>query len=165
MFAECRAYLIQKLKESGIRMEPITTEKALKIYGNSHVGAVLFESETLVRSGSKRIYKGEAGDGKTRVKRFDRELTFGVIIGEYDADKVDAIYEAFLGNLGKGLYIRGNFITVEPTESEWVGAEDSILTAKVAVQVKITCYGGVYADTHRLKLNKEEVEMDVQKED
>ena len=47
MYAKCREYLIDRLRASGIQMEPITSLKKLQLYRNSHVGAVLFDEETL----------------------------------------------------------------------------------------------------------------------
>ena len=45
MYAKCREYLIDRLRASGIQMEPITSLKKLQLYRNSHVGAVLFDEE------------------------------------------------------------------------------------------------------------------------
>ena len=51
MFAECQQFLKEALKEAGIRTLPITTMKQLKLCADSHIGAILFEEETLTRSG------------------------------------------------------------------------------------------------------------------
>lgn len=159
MFAECRGYLAERLKESGIQMEPITSLKKLKLYRNSHVGAVLFDEEKLERDGSKRRFQGPDGTGQTRVRLFSRKLSFDVVIGEFTADKLGAIYQGFLERLGRGLYVDGNFVYAEPSEAEWVEEEDSILSAKIAVKVKITFTGGVYTDTPRQGLSNKELEV------
>lgn len=159
MFAACRAYLIQKLKESGIQMEPITTLKRLQLYKNSHVGAVLFGEESLERDGSKRVFTDTDGTSKTRVCIFKRKLIFDVVIGEFTADKLGVIYQRFLEILGKGLYVNGDFVYIDPSEADWVEDEDSILAAKIAVKVRITFTGGVYMDNARLSLRDKELDL------
>ena len=113
MFVECQQFLKEALKEAGIRTPPITTMKQLKLCADSHIGAILFEEETLTRSGSKRIYRNERGDQQKRRKVFDRSMTFDVIIGEYTAEKAEEIYERFLRTVERGLYIDGNFTGAE----------------------------------------------------
>ena len=54
MFVQCQQFLKDALKEAGIHTPPITSLKKLTLYTDSHVGAILFDSETLNRSGSKR---------------------------------------------------------------------------------------------------------------
>ncbi|MDR2024027.1 MAG: SON protein [Hungatella sp.] len=159
MFYECRKFLIDKLKESGIRMEPITSTKKLNTYTDSHVGAVLFHEENLNRNGSKRLYEDQTGAARRRRKIFDRNLSFGVVIGEYDPQKAEIIYEEFLRNLGSGLYIDGNFIYAEPSDAEWAEGEDSILKAKIAVQLKVTFSGGVYRDTDYLDIGGKQLDI------
>ncbi|WP_270815172.1 SON protein [Hungatella effluvii] len=152
MFEPCRKYLIDTLKDSGIHMEPITSMKRLQLYGNSHVGAVLFEDETLRRNGSKRNYVDQGGASRKRRRLFDRDLTFQVVIGEYDPIRLDEIYQEFLKRLGHGLYVDGNFIAAEPSDVDWVEEADSILKAKIALKVAVTFYGGIYKDSDRLNL-------------
>ena len=72
MYAKCREYLIDRLRASGIQMEPITSLKKLQLYRNSHVGAVLFDEETLERDGSRRVFKDTDGNPKTRTCLFKR---------------------------------------------------------------------------------------------
>lgn len=162
MFLECRDYLIEKLKEAGIKTKPITSMKKLKASMEPHVGAVLFEDETLNRNGAKRIYSDQTGAHKRR-KVFNRDIFFSVIIGDADHLKTEEIYEAFLGTIDKGLYIQGNFTPIEVEEAEWADDEDSILKAKVAVNAKVKFIGGVYKDTDMTKLSSIEIES-VEKE-
>lgn len=157
MFLECRDYLIEKLKKAGIKTKPITSMKKLKASMEPHVGAVLFEDETLNRSGAKTIYSDHTGAHKRR-KVFNRDISFSVIIGDSDYLKTEEIYEAFLGTIDKGLYIHGNYTQVEVEEAEWADDEDSILKAKVAVNVKVKFLGGVYKDTDFAKLSDIEIE-------
>ena len=48
LYAESKNYLINKLKESGLKSKPYTSQKALEKSQESHVGAVLFETESLL---------------------------------------------------------------------------------------------------------------------
>ena len=160
MYAACRAYLIDALKASGIHMEPITSFKKLQLYRNSHVGAVLFDEETLERDGSKRVYRTEKGEPKTRTCLFSRKMTFDVVIGEFTADQLGEIYQTFLEKIGRGLYVNGNFVSADPSLADWVEDEDSILAAKVAVKLKVVFTGGVYVDTDRRSLKDKELDVD-----
>lgn len=162
MFAECQQFLKEAMKEAGIRTLPITTMKQLKLCADSHIGAILFEEETLTRSGSKRIYRNERGDQQKRRKVFDRSMTFDVIIGEYTAEKAEEIYERFLRTVERGLYIDGNFTGAEIEGADWVEKEDSILKAKVAVQVKVRFDGGVYRDTGYIDISEKDLGVQIE---
>ena len=87
MFVQCQQFLKDALKDAGIHTPPITSLKKLTLYTDSHVGAILFDEETLGRSGSKRIFRNERGDQQKRRKVYDRSMTFDVIIGEYTAER------------------------------------------------------------------------------
>lgn len=147
MFAQCKEYLVLKLKEAGLKTQPYTSLKKLRNTQESHIGAVLFDEESFTRNGSKTIFRDERGDRKKRRKVFDRNLTFDVIIGGYTQDEAEGLFESFLICLDKGLMIKGNYVHVEPETAEWVDEEDSILKAKVAVQLKVKFEGGIYKDT------------------
>ena len=45
LYASCKQYLIDKLKEAGVKTRPYTTRKALEKCMESHVGAVIFERD------------------------------------------------------------------------------------------------------------------------
>lgn len=123
-----------------------TSRKLLSLCNESRVGGILFEGDELKSNPSKRIYASEDGRRKRR-KKYDREVSFTVVIGEYDITKVQELYDTFLRELPTGIYVDGNYVGIEPTEAEWFDDEDTILKAKAAVQVKIVCKGGVYKDT------------------
>lgn len=163
MFAECRKFLIEALKEAGIKTPPVTSMKKLNVYSESHVGAVLFEEEALSRSGSKTIYRNERGDQQKRRKVLDRSLTFEVIIGEYTAEKAEKIYEDFLLYIEGGFYIDGNFTETELLGADWVEKDDSILKAQVAVQVKVKFNGGMYRDTGYVDAKKKELAIRIER--
>lgn len=158
MFSECRQYLITKLQEAGVRSKPFTSEKLLSRSQDSHVAAVLFESETILRNGSKKRFIDQEGAQKKRRKVFDRGLAFTVTIGDYSDDAVEATFERFLAGLDAGIMVSGDFIAIDPDGADWYDGEDSILKAKVAVQVKIRFDGGIYRDTGFAKLKAVEVE-------
>lgn len=158
MIGQYRDYLIQKLKEAGIKSTVHTSFKKLSLSQESHVGAVLFEGDKFERSGSKTIYRDERGDKQKRFKVFDRGTTFNVVIGEYDQEKCEAIFESFMSSLDKGLVVDGNFIPIEIEDADWVDKDDSILKAKVAVQIKVRFDGGIYKDVRFAKVKEYKVE-------
>lgn len=164
MFTECRQYLLDKLKVAGLKTKPHTSEKTLEKSMESHIGAVLFESDSFVRNGSKTLYRDQLGAQKKRRKAFDRKLAFTVIIGDYTEEAVEGMFEGFLGSLDNGIDINGNFVPIEPEGADWVDKDDSILKAKVAVQVKINFDGGIYKDTDFAKLTELEIESVERKE-
>lgn len=147
LYSESKQYLIDKLVASGMKSKVYTTEKALEKSQESHVGAVLFDSEAVLRSVSKTYYTDKEGARIKRRKVFDRKLVFQVVIGDYTDDAVEAIFEAFLNNLDRGIYVDGNFVPIEVEEVDWVNKDDSILKAQVAAQVTVTFDGGLYKDT------------------
>ncbi|MPM52756.1 hypothetical protein SDC9_99518 [bioreactor metagenome] len=158
MYAQAKNYLLEQLKGAGLKSKPHTTQKALERSQESHIGAVLFESETFARNGSKTRYSDQTGARKKRRKVFDRTLAFTVIIGDYNDDAVEEMLERFLSNLGRGITVDGNFIPIEVEGADWVDSDDSILKAKVAVQVKVRFDGGVYKDTDFAQVSELEIE-------
>lgn len=158
LYQESKQYLLGKLKDAGLKSKPYTTLKALEKSQESHMGAVLFDSEALRRNGSKKQYRDQEGAQKKRRKVFDRELSFTVVIGDYTDDAVETLYEAFVGSLDRGIYVDGDFVPIEAEGADWVDKDDSILKAQVSVQVKITFYGGFYRDTGFAKIAEIDVE-------
>lgn len=157
LYAQSKNYLLGKLKAAGLKSIPYTTKKGLEKSNESHIGAVLFERETYARNGSKKRYRDQEGAQHKRRKVFDRALSFAVIIGDYNDDAVEAIFEAFVASLDSGIYVNGNFVPIEVEEADWVDKDDSILKAQVAVRVGVTFHGGIYRDTDFGPLTKVEV--------
>lgn len=158
LYACSKQYLLDKLKEAGLKTKPYTTQKSLERSQDSHIGAILFEAETFNRNGSKIRYSDQTGARKKRRKVFDRGLSFTVIIGEYSEDAAEAMFERFLSSLDSGIMVDGNFVPIEVEGADWVDSDDSILKAKVAVQIKVRFDGGIYRDTDFAKLTKLEIE-------
>lgn len=158
LYAESKAYLLGKLKEAGVKSKPYTAMKRLEKSQESHVSAVIFDKETISRNSSKKLYRDQKGAKKKRRKVFNRDLTFAVIIGDYTDDAVEAIFERFLENLDRGIWVNGNFVPIEAEDAEWADEEDSILKARVAVRVMVTFQGGLYRDTGFGPLTHVEIE-------
>ena len=138
LYGQSKQYLLDKLVAAGLKSKPYTTQKSLEKSQESHIGAVLFESEALSRNGSKTYYIDQEGAQKKRRKVFERKLTFTVVIGDYTDDAVETIFEKFLASLDRGIEVEG---------ADWVDKDDSILKAQVAVQATISFDGGLYRDT------------------
>ena len=145
MFIECRKALTTCLEESGIKSRIHTSRKTLRQSSESRIAAVLFEDDQTEKDGSKRIYTD--GQRKKRRKKYSRQITYTVVIGEYTIEKVQEIYDTFMQKLPDGIYVDGNYVDIDPKQADWIDDEDSILKAKCAVQLKIVCTGGIYADT------------------
>lgn len=158
LYAQSKQYLVDKLKGAGLKSKPYTTQKSLEKSQESHIGAVLFESETILRNGSKTRYKDQQGAQKKRRKVFDRALAYTVIIGDYTDEAVEEMFERLLKSLDDGIYVDGDFVPIEVGGADWVDKDDSILKAQVAVQVQITFHGGVYRDTDFAKVSEIAVE-------
>lgn len=156
MYTECRDALKECLKQCGATGNIHTSSKKLKLSGESRVFAVLFEDDSLSKNRSKRVYMDSAGKHKRRQK-FDRSLTFSVVIGEYSIEKVQELYDGFLENIPDGIYVDGNYVYIEPTVADWMDDEDTIIRAKCAVQVKVVCRGGIYKDTDYAKADDVDV--------
>ena len=142
-----KEYLKECLQKAGIKNEILTTWKALQLKSDSHVGAILREGQTITRNGSKRKYEDQSGVRCVRVKVYDVDTRFKVVIGEYTEETCEEIFLKFLEVLGKGIHIDGNYVDIEIGEVEWVEKEDSILKANIACQIPITFHGGIYKDT------------------
>lgn len=106
LYGQSKQYLLDKLVAAGLKSKPYTTQKSLEKSQESHIGAVLFESEALSRNGSKTYYIDQEGAQKKRRKVFERKLTFTVVIGDYTDDAVETIFEKFLASLDRGIYGR-----------------------------------------------------------
>ena len=74
-------------------------------------------------------------------------MTFNVVIGDYSIGDVEETFDKFLRCLPSGLYVDGNYVSIEARSADWLDEEDSILRAKCAVQIKVVCDGGIYVDT------------------
>lgn len=139
-------YLIEQLKESGIRSQVYTSMKKLKQANEPHLGAVLRNGEKLSRSGSKRNYVDQQGRRQRRVKLWNRDTSLHVVIADMSEDKVEETLEKFLIRIGKGMAVDGNWVNIVIGEMDWVEEGDSILKAKIAVQFDVTFEGGIYID-------------------
>lgn len=158
MFSECRTILIDALKIAGCKGEPYTAKKRMEVCAESRISGVLCEGETVERTAEKKRYQVD-GQGKRRNKIYRREITYTVIIGEYTLENAEGVYENFLINLPAGIYVDGNYVTMEPADAEWMEEKDHILRAKVVVQLSVVCRGGLYKDSDMLRLQDADIEV------
>lgn len=162
MIAECREYLIDKVIKAGIKTKVKTTMKDLKASNENHIGAVIFEDDEFEKNIQKTCYVDELGNKKKRLKIFDRKTTFSVVIGEYEQSKCELFFANFMVLIDAGFYIDGNYIEIVPKKASWADEQDSVLKAKVAVQVLIEFNGGIYKDSAFKKVN--DIGIEIQKE-
>lgn len=95
MITECRNLLIETLKAAGIRNKPYTSQKVLSLAQESHVGAVLFEKESLQKDPQSRVYTTEEGRKRKRKRVFTRIVSFTVVIGEYTSEAAELYMKYF----------------------------------------------------------------------
>ncbi len=157
LYTQAKQYLIEKLREAGVKTKIMTTQKALTSCRESHLGAVVFDREFYARNGSKKRFRDEKGARHKRRKVLDRSLSFIVTVGDYSDDSVEEIVERFVSGLDDGIYVDGNYTPIIIDGADWVDEEDSILKAKVAVQLSVTFNGGVYKDTDFGQLRRVEL--------
>lgn len=138
-----KEYLIAHLKEAGIKSQVYTSLKKMKLAGEPHLGAVLTNGETFTRSSSTKNYqRGQ----KKRAKMFDRTTSFRVVIADINEERCEEILASFLSALDRGIPVNGNWEALEVGTADWVEEGDSILKAKIAVQINIDFIGGIYQD-------------------
>lgn len=142
-----RDFLVQKLKDAGIRGKIHESMKSLKNCNEVHVGAVLRTEENFTRSGSKKRFTDQQGQRKQRNKLFKRTTELHVVIADTDEAKVEEILTRFLKSISKGLDVDGNWVDIEIGKADWVEGDDSILKSKIAVEFDVTLTGGIYTDT------------------
>lgn len=143
-------YLVEKLKESGIKSQIYTTMKKLKACSECHVGAVLRDGESFTRSNGKKKFSSENRTMK-RVRYYDRETKLKVIIADNNEENVESILEKFLISVGKGIEVNGDWVEIEVGDADWVEAGDSILKSKIAVELEIVFKGSLYVNREVLK--------------
>lgn len=151
MLAE-KKFLMEKLKESGIKTNIYTSLKQLKNCNETHVGAVLRKKESFSRSGSRKKYTDEEGRRKQRKRLFERKTVLEVTIADSREDTVEDILSTFLTKIGKGFAENQNWIDLEIGDVEWMDEGDSILKSKVTVGFEVTFTGGVYVDSELKKV-------------
>lgn len=163
MYVACLKKLIETLKAAGCEKPPFTSQKKLKLTSENRISAVLCEKEELERHTGKRIFTDTEGKKHKRSKLYNRDITYTVVIGEYNAEALEEIYEKFLQEFPGGIYVDGNYVEFEISEADWMDEKDHILSAKVVVQMKVVCRGGLYKDTDMLRLK--DIDIAVRKEE
>lgn len=162
MFVDCQSELIRALKAAGCEKEPFTSKKRMLLSSESRISAVLCEEDMVERAKEKRYYAAAEGRNKKRSKLYNRDITFTVVIADYNQEATEETYEKFLLEVASGIYTDGNYVSIEPADAQWMGEKDHILKAKIAVQLKIVCHGGLYKDTDMVPLK--DIHVDVEKE-
>lgn len=139
-------FLIRLLKEAGIKSAVYTSMKKLKAANEMHLGAVLVSGDSFTRSKHRKAYTDHEGVRKSRHRIWERDTEMKVVIADSDEGHCEDILEQFLLLVPKGIYVDGNWISIEVGKADWVEEGDSILRAKVAVEIPVTFGGGLYKD-------------------
>lgn len=142
-----RDFLVQAMKDAGVRGKIHDSMKSMKNCNETHLGAVIRVRENFERSGSRKKYTDQEGQRKQRRKLFARVTTLHVVIADSDEEKVEKILTELLKNISKGLHVGDNWVDIKIGDADWVEGDDSILKSKIAVEFDVTLTGGVYVDT------------------
>lgn len=156
-----RDFIIQALRDAGIRGKIHESMKSLKNCNEVHLGAVLRTGESFVRSGSKKRYTDQQGQRKQRNRLFERKTNLHVVIADTDEAKVEGILTLFLKGISKGFGVDGNWTDIEIGDADWVEKDDSILKSKIAVEFDVILTGGIYTDTEVIAAVLGKVEANV----
>lgn len=164
MITQCRVYLIEKLTDAmGAGTKICTTLKELKAYTDSHVGAVIIDTESIVRNGSKVNVMTEEGRSK-RTLLYTREARFLVTLGEYTIEAAEPMFENFMLSLDKGIALpNGDYVSIEPGELEWIAKDDSVLKSEISAVLTIVCKGGMYKNINHIKINEAQITVEEEK--
>ena len=157
-------YLINLLKESGIKTAVYTSYKRLNTANELQLAAVIPAPEDIVRSSSKTKYTDQEGRRQTRYKLWDRLSRFTVIIAGSTDEKVEEIFVNFLLQLKKGIAVDQNWEGIDLSDVEWFGEGDCILKSKMTVRFQVAFAGGVYKDSDIKTLTLGEVTDDRQED-
>lgn len=141
-----REYLINLLRASGITGTIYESLKKMSEDEGSYYAGILRGSDKPVRAKSKKLYNNGTVT-MNRIKLYDMETVYTVVIAEYDEEHLEEHLEAFLGSISKGYDDgNGNWIGVEAGDVDWVDEKDSILKAKIAIEIPVTFTYGIYKD-------------------
>lgn len=142
-----KEFLTAALKAGGVKGRIYESVKELKHAAGTQYAAILRISDQPVRATSKKTYQDQEGVTMVRRKLYQAETVYNVVLTDSGEESLEKLLEGFLSNLEKGYYDdAGNWVGVTPEETDWVDEEDSVMKAKVAVQVKVVCRYGIYRD-------------------
>lgn len=142
MIARCSDYLAEKIRAvMGANCAYFTRMRELKTCAESHVAAAIVDSDLLTASGRPAR---NVDIGVNDLKLFDRTVTINVVLGEYKWQTLEPLFEQLLASLDRGLFHEGHYIPLELGEAGWVGKEDSLIKAEVAVEIPFIFKGGIY---------------------
>lgn len=142
MLTECLNYLKGKLLSVMNESTPYFTRLAeLKISAASRVCAAIPDADVVTFSGANAFNL----DTKTNdIKRLDRVITVGVVLGERNTEALEPLFEAFLASLDESFIYAGHAIGITLGEAGWMDEKDSLIKAKLAVEIPIIFTGGIY---------------------
>lgn len=141
-----KEYLVDILRKSGITGTIYESLKQMSEDDGTFYAGILRGSDKPARAKSKRTYENGTVT-MSRLKLYDMETVYTVVIAEYDEEHLEVHVENFLKNLGKGYDDgKGNWVGVEAGEVDWVDEKDSILKAKLAVEIPVTFTYGLYKE-------------------
>lgn len=139
--------LTDALRKAGVNGTIYDSLKRMSEDAGTYYAGILRGTDKPVRAKSKKTYQDKEGVTVVRKKLYDVETVYTVVIAEYDEEHMEQLVEAFLCALPTG-YDDGdaNWVSVEAGTVDWVDEKDSILKARLAVEIPVTFRYGVYED-------------------
>lgn len=141
-----KQYLTGVLRSAGITGTIYDSLKRMTEDEGTCYAGILRCSDKTARAKSKTTY-GQGAVTMGRFKLYSVETKYRVVITEYDEEHLETYVEEFVKNLSKGYDDGdGNWVGVECGEVDWVDEQDSILKAKLSVEIPVTFTYGLYRD-------------------
>lgn len=141
-----KQYLTEVLRNAGVTGTIYESLKKMSEDEGTYYAGIIRCSDKTVRAKSKKKFE-QGAVTMNRLKLYDVETLYRVVIAEYDEEHLETYVEEFLKNLSKGYDDgNGNWVGVESGDVDWVDEKDSILKAKLSVEIPITFSYGLYRD-------------------
>lgn len=148
-----KEYLTGVLRGAGVKGTIYGSLKEMAADGGSHYAGILRGTDKPVRAKSKRTYVDKEGVTMAREKLYDVETVYTIVIAAQDEAGLEKLVEAFLRSITPGYDDgAGNWVSVELGAVDWVDEKDSILKAKLAVEIPVTIRYGLYDDVRLARM-------------
>lgn len=156
-------YLKNALKKAGMRGNIHESLKSMTHDNGFHYAGILRSTDSPERAKSKKTFRDQQDVPMLRKKYFDVTCVYNVVICDRDEESLEDILENFMVNLGKGFDDgNGNWVGTDIGTADWVDEEDSVLKARLAVEIPITLHYGIYEDVRTAKMpSGAEIQMGV----
>lgn len=154
-----KEYLTEAIRAAGVKGNIYTKLKDMMYDNGIHFAGLLRSTDTAERAKSRKKYE-EEGSTMVRRKYYNVATVYNIVLVDVDEEHLEVLLENLLVSLGPGFDDGdGNWVSIEAGEADWVDEHDSLLKAKLAVELPVTCRYGIYrdmsADMPKIEIDKE----------